>query len=88
MADEITEIRNALKNDTIIIGKETVLKMLRHDKISKILLSSNVSEENEADIEHHASVAGVPVVKISVPSEELKVLCKKQYLISVLGIKK
>ena len=88
MTDEIEEIRNALKNDTLIIGKDLVMKALRHDKITQIFLSSNVSEKNETEIEHHAKIAEIPVKKIDVPSEDIKVLCKKQYLISTLGIKK
>ncbi|MFP4112304.1 MAG: ribosomal L7Ae/L30e/S12e/Gadd45 family protein [Candidatus Woesearchaeota archaeon] len=88
MADEITEIRNALGKDTLVIGNDRVLKLLKNDKLSKVLLSSNVSEEMETEINTYAKIANVPVVKLDIPNDEIKVMCKKQFLISVLGILK
>ena len=88
MADEVTEIRNAISNDSLIIGNDRVLKMLKNDKISKVLLSSNISEELEKEINTQAKIADTPVIRLKIPNDEIKVLCKKQFLISVLGIKK
>jgi ribosomal protein L30E len=88
MADEIAEIKIALKNDTLVVGKETVLKQLKTGKVSKVLLSSNISEDMKSEIEVFAKFSKTPVIVLDVPSDELKVVCKKQFLVSVLAIRK
>lgn len=84
----VEEIRTALKKNDIVIGKDRVLKLLRKRKLAKVFLSSNISAKMEKDIKYYAKLVEIPVEKISLPNDELKVLCKKQFLISVLGIAK
>ena len=43
MVDDMTEIRNALKNDTMIIGTDVVMKELNKGSLVKVFLASNVS---------------------------------------------
>jgi ribosomal protein L30E len=88
MADDMTDVRNALKNNTIIIGKDNVMKEMKKGGLLKVFLASNVSDKMEKDMSKYAKLAEVPVAKLSLPSDELKVVCKKQFLVSILGIRK
>ncbi len=88
MTDNITEIKNALKNNTIVLGQDEVLKLLKQGMMSQIFMASNVSSAMEENITRYASIANTPATKISIANDEIKVVCKKQFLISVLGIKK
>lgn len=84
---EIAEIKKLLKAKNIIIGTERTLKGLKLGKISKVYLSANCSEKVKDSIEHYSKFGKVSVVKLKYPNDELGVLCKKPFSISVLGVK-
>jgi ribosomal protein L30E len=86
--DPIDEIRRNLKEDKVVIGTNEVIKELRKGKIAKIFLASNPSPKTEGDIESAADLEGCPVEKVTVPNDELGTLCKKQFSISAVGIRK
>lgn len=86
--EDINEIRKLLKQKNIIVGKERTLKNLKLGKIKKIYLSSNCSEELTKSIEHYSKLSKVAVVKLKYPNDELGVLCKKPFSISVLSVPK
>ena len=83
----IKEIREALKKDIVIIGKERTLKALKLGKLSKVYLASNCPKELRDDLIHYGKLANVELVDLEYDNEELGVFCKKQYFISVLGVK-
>ncbi|MFH2027964.1 MAG: ribosomal L7Ae/L30e/S12e/Gadd45 family protein [Nanoarchaeota archaeon] len=85
---DITEIKKYLKEDKVIIGTDKTLKGLRAGKMSKIVLSLNCPEDVENDINHYSKISNVKVVKLDIPNDELGIVCKKPYSISVLGILK
>ncbi len=85
MADELAEVRVALKNDKVVIGTERVLKGVRAGSVAKVFLSSNAPDEVRDDILRYAETAKIPVVDLDVPNDELGVICKKKFHISVLA---
>ena len=88
MVKDIDEIKKLLKTDKIVIGTEKTLKNLKQGKLAKVFLSSNCSESAEKDLTYYVKLANAKVVKLDIPNDELGVLCKKQFSISVLGIVK
>ncbi|MFH1590015.1 MAG: ribosomal L7Ae/L30e/S12e/Gadd45 family protein [archaeon] len=82
----IAEIKKLLGNQKLIIGNERVLKNLRNDKIEKIFVSSNCSSEKLDDLKHYASLNNVKVDALDIPNDELGVVCKKPFFVSVIGI--
>jgi ribosomal protein L30E len=88
MANDIEDIKKLLKTDKLVVGTERTIKNLKKGTLSKVFLSANCSENVENDISHYAKLAKVDVAKLKLPNDELGVLCKKQFLISVLGIAK
>lgn len=85
MADELTEVRTALKNDKIVIGTERVIKGVRAGTVAKVFFSNNAPEEIREDIARYAETAKIPIVELEVPNDELGVICKKKFHISVLA---
>lgn len=85
---KITDIRTAVKNKKAIIGTKSTIKNLKLGKLSKVYLSSNCSETVKKDILYYAKLAKVEVVELPYPNEELGVLCKKPFSISVLSFLK
>lgn len=80
------EIRNALKNDKLVIGTETVIKSIKEKSLSKVVLSNNVPADVKEDIERYAEISKIPVENVDMPNEDLGVLCRKKFHISVLGL--
>ena len=84
----ISEIRKLLKEESTIIGAERTLKNLKLGKISKIFLSSNCSEKTKDSIEHHSKLSNTEVIRLKYSNDELGILCKKSFSISVLSVPK
>jgi large subunit ribosomal protein L30e len=80
------EIRNALKNDKLIIGTDRVMKAIKEKTVAKVVLSNNVPADVKEDIERYAGISEIPVEAVDMPNEDLGVLCRKKFHISVLGL--
>ena len=86
MADELTELKKHVKEKKLIIGTKTVVKKLRVGKLSSIFVSSNCPKAVRDDITHYSTIAGTRVVELEVPNDELGVICKKSFSVSVAGV--
>lgn len=80
------ELREELKGKKVIIGTERTIKSLKMNKLKKVYMSSNCKQEFKEDIEHYCKLYNIPLVKLKENNEELGVLCKKPFPISVLSI--
>ena len=83
----ITEIRKLLKSKSLIIGTKETLKALKLGKLKKVFLSANPSESTVESINRYARSSNIEVIKLRYPNDELGILCKKPFSISVLGVK-
>ena len=83
----VEEIRKVVKEGKAVIGTDSVVKGLKLGKINKVFITRNCPISVKKSIKHYASIAQVDVVQLKVPNDELGVLCKKMFSISVLGIK-
>jgi large subunit ribosomal protein L30e len=79
-------ITKAVIDNKAIIGAKHTLKLLRAGKISKIYLAHNVAKMYEDDISYYAELSGVTVEKLPLSAEEVGILCKKPFHITVLGL--
>ena len=80
------KILEAIKEGKAVFGTKTALKLLKNNKAKEIYIASNYSEKLTAQMEHAAKINNVPVKKLKINSEELAVLCKKPFLISIVII--
>jgi len=82
------DIKEAIKNDKLIIGTKRTVKALRKEELAKVYLANNCPEVLEDDINHFSSFDNVPVEKLTINCDELGVLCKKPFLVSVVAVLK
>lgn len=78
-------LREALKNKKVIIGADRTLKNLKLNKLKRVYLASNVRKDIEEDIEHHTKLFNIKLVKLKENNEELGLICKKHFKVSVLS---
>ena len=86
MDANISELKKLLKTDKIILGTDRTLKLLKLGTADRVFLSSNCPEEVKKDIEYYAKLSNVPLIYLKQPNDELGILCKKPYPVSVLSV--
>lgn len=82
------EIKKMLKAGNVVIGTERTIKNLKLGRIQKVLVSSNCPAGAENDINYYAELSGAELHKLDYPNDELSVICKKPFSISVLAFLK
>lgn len=82
------EIRKASEDKILIIGTDVTVKNLKLGKLKKIFLAQNCEATDKDDIMHYASLNEVEVVELTQANDELGVVCRKPFSISVVSIKK
>jgi len=80
------EIKKSLKTGNTIIGTDRGMKNLKLGKTEKVFLASNCKEETKQDIERIAKMTNTEVITLTQDNEELGVMCKKPFFISMLSI--
>lgn len=85
---DITEIKKLLNNPEMIVGTDETIKHLKKGNISRIFLCSNCSKQARADIEHYSRLSNTEIINLKQANDELGVVCKKPFSISVISIKK
>jgi len=88
MNNPINEIRKALKEKKIIIGTENTLKNLKLGKLEKVYITKNCPEGKKKNINYYSKLGKVKVVNLKYTNEELGIICKKPFSISIASLKK
>ena len=79
------DIKEIIKDKKLIIGANQVLSMMKNEKITNVLVSSNCPEALKKDVEHYSKIFSIKASRINEDSKELGVICKKPFSISVIG---
>jgi large subunit ribosomal protein L30e len=85
---EIEEIKKNLKTDKLIMGTEETIKNLKLGKVKKVFLASNCEHSIVRDISHYTKIGNVDLTTLEIPNDELGVICRKPFSISVLCLMK
>jgi ribosomal protein L30E len=86
LSEDIKFLKEKVKDGKGVIGTDRVVKELKKGSLKQVYLASNVGASVEKDIQTYAGLANTPVIKLGLNNEELGVLCKKNFIIAVLGI--
>ena len=82
------QLRKLIEDRKVIIGTSRTIQALKADKLKRVVLASNASEATADAVTRYSSQTGVAIDELSVPNDELGVMCKKPFSISLLGIRK
>ncbi len=90
MAEQLSvaELKKVLKGENVVIGTQRTLKELKRGSIERVFVTSNCPPSVEQDIDYYTRLGAVEKVKLSMPNEELGVICKKPFSISVVSLLK
>ncbi len=79
------EIKQALKEKSLVFGTKATLRNLRQGKAKKVLISSNCTKESREELKHNAKLSKAEVIELEIPDSEVGMICKKRFSISVLS---
>lgn len=82
------ELKKLAIADALIIGAERTLKELKRGTLAKVFLASNCATSVRDSVQRYCSISKVPCEELSQDDTEIGVLCKKQFSVSVVGVKK
>jgi len=82
----IAELKKVLESKKAVIGTDETIKLLRQGKIKKVFLSSNCAPQAKGDIEQLCKVDGIEIIELAQSNDEIGVLCRKPFAISVVGV--
>jgi len=84
----LQEIKKALDSKKLVIGLKESVKNIKLGKISQVYLANNCPENTKKDIQRYSKIAKIDFKVLNKSNEDLGVLCKKPFSISVLSILK
>jgi len=79
----LAELKKLAGDKKLILGLDRTLKALRKDGLKKIFLSSNCSKQDKETIETNSKLFKVDVDELKISNEELGVVVKKPFSVSV-----
>lgn len=82
------QLKEAIEKNTEIIGTNETLKEITGGKVSKVFISSNTPEAVIAQFNAYKKVTDFELEILPINNAELGEFCKKQFNISVIGIRK
>ena len=82
------QIKDAIKNEKLIIGSRTVLKNLKNEMLDSIAHASNCPEGMVKDLNHYSKTSGVKLEEFKGNSIQLGEFCGKPFKILIVGVKK
>jgi len=86
VADIVAELKKLLAANKAVLGTDETVKLLRQGKIKKVFLASNCNPQVKEDVEQFCKVGSVECVELTQSNEEIGVLCKKPFAISIVGV--
>lgn len=82
----VDEIKKNLETGKLIIGTQLTMKNLKLGNLQKVFVTKNCPADVKNDIMHFSAISGFEVVEVDNTNEELGVVCKKPFSISVIGL--
>lgn len=84
--DPTTTLISKVQEGKAVLGTDRVLKLLKARKLSSIIIARNCPAQSQANLQYYAQLAGVPITQVEQTNEELGIICKKNFFVSVAGI--
>ena len=82
------ELKDALKENKVIIGSKRTIKYLKLGSVKLIILASNCPDDVKKDIEHYTKLSGIEIENFDGTAKQLGIFCGKPFAIASLAIVK
>ena len=86
--DHTEEIKKLIKTDKAVIGTDRTLKLLGQGKIGTVYVTKNCPQEISKEVLKMAKLSGTAVEQLELDNDELGVICRKPFSISLVSVLK
>ena len=86
--DQTIDIRKLVAAKKVVIGTKQTLAGLRKGNIIQVFVAKNCNEKTKETIDYYHKLNAFEIIQLDVTNEDLGVMCKKQFGISILGVLK
>lgn len=86
VVEGVSEVKKLMSASKLVLGSDETVKLLRQGKLVRVFISTNCSPQMKSDLERACGIAEIDVVELNQTSEEIGVLCKKPFAVSVVGV--
>jgi len=83
---DLDEIRKRVEAGDVTVGLKQTLLGLKQGTLAAVYVTSNCPSKFKGDLKHNSG--SVKIVELKETNEELGIICKKPYFISVVGLLK
>ena len=84
----LAELKKHVGSKKLLLGTDRTLKNLKKGELKEIFLSSNAAENVKEDLEVISKKFNVKVCKLDITSDEMGVVVKKPFAVSVASLQK
>lgn len=84
----MTDLKKHVGDKKLVLGRDRVMKLLRKDSLKEIFLAVNCSSSIKDDIDSLAKKFKVPVTLLKITNDDMGVVVKKPFSVSVAGLQK
>ena len=81
-----TDIKKLLETKRAVIGTDRTLKGLRAGTLEKVFVSANTPADIRETISYYSRLSNTELIELKDTNEELGVVCRKPFSISLIGI--
>ena len=83
---EIEELKDLMVAGKLVIGTDRAIKGLKDGTVARLFIAKNSPAKVVEDIEYYSKMSGSEIIKLDITNEELGVVCKKPFLISIVSV--
>lgn len=84
----LTELKKLVGNKKLVVGSNKTLKELKKGNVKSVFLASNCPKDLKSEIETNAKMEKAEVSILETNNEELGVVVKKPFAVSVVSFLK
>ena len=81
-------MRKLLVDKKLVIGRDLTIKRLREKKLARIMIAVNAAEATRESLHRFCKLGNIECVDTKYLANEIGVMCKKPFSISVIGVLK
>ena len=81
----LQDLKKAFKEQKLVYGNNETLKNLKNGKVLKVFLAKNCTAKMKEDILYYAKLSNAEVIQLEEPNDEIALICKKNYPITVVS---
>ncbi len=81
----LTELKRALKEEKLVYGTDATIKNIKRGITKAVFIAINCSPTTQAHIKHYNTMHAFTIYKLEEPSDELALICKKKFNVSLLS---